>query len=283
MEEKVKCFFVNSFAERELLGNSAAVAVVDNWPTDDCMQRIALRNNLSETAFCCCIDDNPSEPTFEIRWFTPGCEVPLCGHATLATAFILFTHFFKEATLLKFKSKSGELSVTRDDNDVIRMDFPLYLTEKVLDKEEINAVTQAVGKERGEKIVEIRRGIDYVIVFKEESDVTSFIPDFERIKQLPKDYNLLITAPSNKEKKLNSSLSMEYDFVSRCFFPKEAIDEDPVTGSAHCTLAPLWAEKLNKRELTAYQCSQRGGILHLKVLQDRVLIGGHAKKQDPQR
>ncbi len=274
MEEKVKCFFVNSFAESELLGNPAAVAVVDNWPTDDCMQRIALRNNLSETAFCCCIDDNPSEPTFEIRWFTPGCEVPLCGHATLATAFILFTHFFKEATLLKFKSKSGDLTVLRDDSNVIRMDFPLYLTEKVLDKEEINSVIQAVGKERKEKIVEIRRGIDYVVVFKEESDVALFKPDFEKIKSLPSSYGLLITAPSE---------SANYDFVSRCFFPKEAIDEDPVTGSAHCTLAPLWAEKLNKRELTAYQCSQRGGILHLTLLKERVLIGGHAKKQDPQR
>ena len=270
MNEMLKCYFVNSFAEEGLLGNPAAVAVVDSWPSDDCMQRIALKNNLSETAFCLCLNKDEITPVFQIRWFTPGCEVPLCGHATLASSYILFTHFFPKAQALHFKSMSGDLTVTRDDKGVINMDFPLYETERVEDEKEIEAVLEAVGKEKEGKISEIRRGIDYVVIFKEEEDVLLFNPDFEKIKRLPKDYNLLITAKSKGGK---------YDFLSRCFFPKEAINEDPVTGSAHCTIAPIWAERLKKKNLTAYQCSNRGGVLHLKVFSDRVLIGGRAVAQ----
>lgn len=256
-------YFVNAFAEEGYLGNPAAVCIVDRWPSDEEMQQIAKENNLSETAFCLCLSDDRLNPRFHIRWFTPGCEVDLCGHATLATSYILFKYFYKEAESLHFQSRSGELNVRRTEDFIILMDFPMYGVEKVTDPDEIEAVNYAL-KPSFPK--EIYRGIDYIAVFKTAEEVKNFRPDYEKIKTIPGDFNLLITAPGNGK----------YDFVSRCFFPKEAIDEDPVTGSAHCTLGPLWAEILGKTELTACQASTRGGILHLKIREGRVTVGGRA-------
>ena len=256
-------YLVNAFAEDGFEGNPAAVCIVDSWPSDAEMQQIAKENNLSETAFCLCLVDDRLNPKFHIRWFTPGCEVDLCGHATLATSYILFKLYFKEAEALHFQSRSGELHVRKTDDFVILMDFPMYGVEKVTDPDEMEAVNYAL-KPLFAK--EIYRGIDYVAVFKTVEEVKSFSPDFEKIKTIPGDFNLLLTARGNGQ----------YDFVSRCFFPKEAIDEDPVTGSAHCTLGPLWARILGKTELTAYQASDRGGILHLKIQEGRVIVGGKA-------
>ena len=256
-------FVLNSFAEDGFSGNPAAVCIVDSWPSEAGMQEIAKQNNLSETAFCLCLDSNPAEPRFHIRWFTPGCEVDLCGHATLATSYTLFRYFFKEAVTLHFSSLSGDLHVTRKgsgDNLVVVMDFPAYGLEEVKDIAEIKAVREVLAPLRPK---EVYRGIDYVAVMEKAEDVKRFSPDSGKISSLPGSHNLLITAEDDK-----------YDFVSRCFFPKEAIDEDPVTGSAHCTLGPLWSKKLGKSQLTAYQASERGGILHLAVSADRVLIGG---------
>lgn len=258
-----RLYYINAFAEDGYLGNPAAVCILDSWPSESEMQLIAKENNLSETAFCLCLSDDRQNPEFHIRWFTPGCEVDLCGHATLATSYILFKYYFRNAEELHFQSRSGDLHVRKTNDFVILMDFPLYGVEKVTDPDEIEAVNYAL-KPLLPK--EIYRGIDYVAVFKTAEEVKSFRPDYEKIKTVPGDFNLLITAPGNGK----------YDFVSRCFFPKEAIDEDPVTGSAHCTLGPLWAENLGKTELTAYQASSRGGILHLKVLNDRVIVGGKA-------
>ena len=257
-------YLVNSFAEDGFAGNPAAVCIVENWPSEAQMQKIALENNLSETAFCLCLSDDSIEPQFHIRWFTPGCEVDLCGHATLATAFVLFKHYFNDAGVLHFKSRSGDLHVKKTDDFVILMDFPSYSLEEVRDKAEFEAVAAVLG-ETGKKMETLFKGIDYVAVLKSAKDVAAFKPDFGKIASLRGDYNLLITAQDSK-----------YDFESRCFFPKEAIDEDPVTGSAHCTLGPLWAKHLGKNELTAYQASARGGILHLTVGKDRVTIGGRA-------
>ena len=257
-------YLVNSFAEDGFAGNPAAVCIVDNWPSEAQMQKIALDNNLSETAFCLCLCDNSFEPHFHIRWFTPGCEVDLCGHATLATAFILFKHYFNDARVLHFKSRSGDLHVRKTDNFAILMDFPSYSLEEVTDEAELKEVEEALG-ETGKKIEALYKGIDYVAVLKTAKDVVEFKPDFVKIASMRGVYNLLITAKGDK-----------YDFVSRCFFPKEAIDEDPVTGSAHCTLGPLWAERLGKKELVACQASARGGILHLSVGKDRVTVGGRA-------
>lgn len=255
-------FFVNSFAEEAFSGNPAAVCIVDEWPSEAGMQQIAKENNLSETAFCLCLRDDKSEPRFHIRWFTPGCEVDLCGHATLATAYVLFRHFFKEAQVLHFQSRSGELHVRKTDGFVILMDFPAYSLDKVSEASEIKAVNDVLGHVS----FELFRGIDYVAVLQDAEAVKAFVPDFGRIASLPGNYNLLITARGNGK----------FDFVSRCFFPKEAIYEDPVTGSAHCTLGPLWSKRLGKTDLTAYQASARGGILHLTVGKDRVIVGGKA-------
>ena len=231
-------------------------------------------------------EEDSQEPRFHIRWFTPGCEVDLCGHATLATSFVLFRHFFKEASVLHFSSRSGDLHVTRKgsgDDLIVVMDFPAYGLEKVTEPSESEAVLQAIacmgcGLERN-NVKEIWKGIDYVAVLEYAQDVIRFKPDFEKIKALPGSYNLLVTAKASKGCE-NGTLNIgkQTDFVSRCFFPKEAIDEDPVTGSAHCTLGPLWAKKLGKTELTAYQASDRGGILHLSVSEERVLIGGKVKE-----
>lgn len=256
-------YLVNAFAEDGFEGNPAAVCIVDRWPSDADMQRIAKENNLSETAFCLCLRDDKLHPEFHIRWFTPGCEVDLCGHATLATSYILFKYYFKEAEALHFQSRSGELHVRKTDDFIILMDFPMYGVEKVTDPDETEAVNYAL-KPSFPK--EIYRGIDYVAVFKTAEEVKSYNPDYEKIKNIPGDYNLLITAPGNGK----------YDFVSRCFFPKESIDEDPVTGSAHCTLGPFWARRMNKISLNAYQASLRGGVLHLKIQGGRVIVGGRA-------
>ena len=258
--ETLKHYLVNSFAEDGFEGNPAAVCIMDKWPTEAQMQNVALVNNLSETAFCVCLDNDKSEPLFHIRWFTPGCEVDLCGHATLATAFVLFKYYFNDAKVLHFKSRSGDLHVSKTEDFVILMDFPSYGLEKVSDHAEIKAVEEVLKPLRPK---EIYRGTDYVAVFDKAEDVKAFKPDFKKIASLPGAYNLLITARDSK-----------YDFASRCFFPKEAIDEDPVTGSAHCTLGPLWAKILGKTELTAYQASARGGVLHLKVSENSVIVGG---------
>ena len=262
-EMKNKMYFINAFAENGLAGNPAAVCIVDDWPSDADMQRIAKDNNLSETAFCLCLSDDRLNPKFHIRWFTPGCEVDLCGHATLATSYILFKYYFREAETLHFQSRSGDLHVRKTDDFIILMDFPMYGVEKVTDPDEIEAVNYAL-KPLFPK--EIYRGIDYMAVFETAEEVQSFRPDYEKIKTIPGDFNLLITAPGNEK----------YDFVSRCFFPKEAIDEDPVTGSAHCTLGPFWARRMNKTSLNAYQASLRGGILHLEIQEGRVIVGGRA-------
>ncbi len=286
-------YLVNAFAEDAFAGNPAAVCILNGpreaspigfqcWPSDAQMQQIAKENNLSETAFCMILSQDRLHPKFHIRWFTPGCEVDLCGHATLATSYVLFKYYFKEAVTLHFKSRSGDLHIKRKcvgDDFMVIMDFPAYGLEKVTDASETEAVLQAIAGsgsslERN-RVKEIWKGIDYVAVLDDAKDVIGFKPDFKRIASLPRAHNLLITSSFRTDQE---STTANYDFASRCFFPKEAIDEDPVTGSAHCTLGPLWANKLSKTELTAYQASARGGILHLKVSEDRVQIGGKVRE-----
>ena len=278
----MKQYIVNAFAEEGYIGNPAAVRIMDTFPPDCHMQQIALENNLSETAFCVCLKDDAQNPIFHIRWFTPGCEVELCGHATLATSYILFKYYFKEAQILHFQSKSGELRVSRewkknkktDTEFFVMMDFPAYTLEKVTDPTELDAVKKAISPLCPE---EIWKGIDYVALLKTPKDVIDYNPDFEKIKALPNNHNLLITSANNNSSSIyHTSTTQHKDFISRCFFPKEAIDEDPVTGSAHCSLGPLWAKKLNRSELIAYQASARGGILHLRISANRVLVGGKA-------
>jgi PhzF family phenazine biosynthesis protein len=243
---------VDAFAEKVFEGNPAAVIPLQEWLPDVLMQQIALENNLSETAFFV-----PVKSGFHLRWFTPKAEVKLCGHATLATAHVLFNHLNYEANEIRFDSLSGELKVTRE-NELIVLDFPaLTATETEIPEsvaKAFNIAPKACLKGRD----------DYMLVFESEQEVLSLQPDFQQLVNA-QTRGVICTSKSDK-----------YDFISRFFAPAVGVNEDPVTGSAHTMLIPFWAEKLGKNEMIAKQVSARGGILHCKLAGDRVKIGGKA-------
>jgi len=240
---------VDAFASEVFRGNPAAVCPLDAWLPDATMQAIAMENNLSETAFVVREADG-----YRIRWFTPLAEVPLCGHATLASAFVLFGLHGGEP--LTFQSKSGPLSVTRA-GDVLTLDFPvLPVGEYTGPREAIDALGVAPDEVLGREHL-------LFAVYRDERVVRELRPDFARLGKL--DLRALVTAPGS-----------DVDFVSRFFAPSEGIDEDPVTGSAHCSLIPYWAQRLGKTTLRARQVSRRGGELDCALHGDRVSIGGRA-------
>lgn len=251
---KIKIFQVDAFAEKKFEGNPAAICPLTNWIEDDVMQAIAAENNLAETAFIV-----PKDNLFEIRWFTPSVEVDLCGHATLAAAFIIFNQFGHQGDTIVFHStRSGELKVSKE-NDVLYLDFPS-------DKISISKHKMEVEKGIGITPEELYRGkTDYLAVLKSEEDVQNIIPNLISIATL-NARGLIVTAPGNN-----------VDFVSRFFGPQSGVNEDPVTGSAHTTLIPYWSERLNKKELIAKQISSRGGVLFCKENGSRVIIGGKAQ------
>lgn len=245
-------YIVDAFAEEVFEGNPAAVFILDQWLSDDVMQKIAIENNLSETAFTV---HNGTD--YDLRWFTPGGEINLCGHATLATAFTLFREIEKDSTLLTFHSMSGELTVTRK-GDIYEMNFPNLMPKPI-------EITEQMVEVVGKRPIEAYLDRDIVLVFEDEEDIKNMSPDFDKMKELPVGKGVLVTAPSK-----------EYDFVSRTFFPKLTINEDPVCGSAHSNFIPYWAEKLGKTEMVARQVSPRGGTLICELEGDRVRIGGKA-------
>lgn len=249
---KLNIYQVDAFAENVFTGNPAAVVPLKNWLSDELMQNIAMENNLSETAFFV-----PAENGFHIRWFTPATEVNLCGHATLATAHILFQHLNYQGKEILFHSKSGVLKVKRKNEQIV-LDFP---TSEVIEVKLPENIEQAFG-------ILPQKGFigreDLMYVFESQKEIENLKPDFNFLKTLEMR-GIIATAPS-----------IEYDFVSRFFAPREGIDEDPVTGSAHTMLVPYWAKRLGKEELVARQISKRGGILHCKHLGKRVEIGGKA-------
>lgn len=249
---KLNIYQVDAFAENVFTGNPAAVVPLKNWLFDETMQNIAMENNLSETAFFV-----PAENGFHIRWFTPTTEVNLCGHATLATAHVLFQHLNYQGKEILFQSKSGILNVKRKNEQIV-LDFP---TSEVIEVKLLENIEQAFGilPQKGFKGRE-----DLMYVFESQKEIENLKPDFNFLKTLEMR-GIIATAPS-----------IEYDFVSRFFAPREGIDEDPVTGSAHTMLVPYWAKSLGKEELVARQISKRGGILHCKHLGKRVEIGGKA-------
>jgi len=249
---KIPIFQVDAFTGRVFKGNPAAVCPLETWLADEMMQSIAMENNLSETAFFI-----PYEDGFRIRWFTPLSEVDLCGHATLATAHVLFHHLNYPADIIRFHSRSGILSVSKEENGFLKMDFPAYVPVKI-DNDPL------FGRIFGNQPLSAYRGNYLLLLYNQEEEVKSIQPDFELVKSLD-EVGVIIT-----------SRGMDYDFVSRFFAPSVGIDEDPVTGSAHSSLVPFWAEILDKRYLTARQCSTRGGILHCEYPGDRVIIGGNA-------
>ncbi|WP_370391759.1 PhzF family phenazine biosynthesis protein [uncultured Winogradskyella sp.] len=249
-----RIYQVDAFTDTLFGGNPAAVCPLDSWPSDALMQNIAQENNLSETAFY--LKDSNG---YHIRWFTPEVEVDLCGHATLAAAYVLFNHEKHDKDIIHFHSaRSGDLKVTRRA-DWLTLDFPadelieLKLTDKLYKGFNIKPKSVYKGK------------TDYLFVFETESDIINLKPDFIEIGKLD-CRGIIVTARGTAT-----------DFVSRFFTPQCGINEDPVTGSAHTTLTPYWTKVLNKSQLTAKQVSARGGYLKCKLLDDRVKISGQAK------
>ncbi len=247
-----KFYQVDAFTSKVFAGNPAAIVPLENWIDDELMQSIAMENNLSETAFF--VKENSY---YHIRWFTPVNEVDLCGHATLASSFVIFNFIEKESNNIKFISKSGELIVTKE-NDLISLDFPSNPPKKIDSFELIENAFQ-------QKPVEVLQGGNYtLIIFDNENFIRNAKPNFELIKKID-PHGVII-----------SSKGYNADFISRMFAPNEGIDEDPVTGSSHTVLVPYWTEKLGKKNFRALQLSKRGGELFCENLGNRVKISGKA-------
>lgn len=252
---KQKIYQIDAFTDTVFRGNPAAVCILDNWLEDELMQHIAAENNLAETAF---VVARASDDTYEIRWFTPTIEVDLCGHATLASAHVLFEYYGHSKDTIHFSSvHSGPLSV-RKNRDLLTLDFPMDQISKVDPPADI-----LEGFEK--QPMEVYKGkTDYLLVYKTQEDIEQSDPNLHILKQ-SKARGIIITAPGN-----------EVDFVSRFFAPGSGVDEDPVTGSAHTSLTPLWNKKLGKAKLSAEQLSKRGGKLSCELVHNRVLISGNA-------
>ncbi|WP_352259488.1 PhzF family phenazine biosynthesis protein [Psychrobacter sp. TB55-MNA-CIBAN-0194] len=254
---------IDAFTDSVFKGNSAAVIITENWLSDELMQSIAMENNLSETAFLV-LDETDDKDVYHIRWFSPFTEIAFCGHATLASAFVLFK---KNPTLtsIKLSAKAvGILTVVQTDTGKIQMDFPNRKPEKVTDiPQELLAGLSVVP-------VDVYRNEQaYFVIYNSEADVLNVERDNEKLKQLA-PLDVVVTCQSESDDYKN------YDFISRYFWPANGGDEDPVTGSVHTGLAPLWAERLKKNELVAYQVSSRGGVLDCMVVEDRALVSGNA-------
>ncbi len=251
MAQEISLYQVDAFTSEVFGGNPAAICPLEAWLDDALLQSIAAENNLSETAFFVRDGDD-----FHLRWFTPGAEVDLCGHATLATSYVISTYLEPGRDLIGFQSKSGRLEVTRN-GDLYTLDFPVL-------KSEVVECPQLLRDALKIEVVETLDGMDMIAAVRDEAAVRDLKPDIGKIAELD-TRGLIVTAPGK-----------DCDFVSRFFAPKQGVPEDPVTGSAHCLLAPLWAEKLGKTKMTARQLSARGGELIVELKGDRVLISGHA-------
>jgi PhzF family phenazine biosynthesis protein len=248
---RLQIFHVDAFTNRLFTGNPAAICPLENWLNDSVMQGIAFENNLSETAFFI-----PNNEAFQIRWFTPAVEVDLCGHATLAAAHVLFNHLNYDKRIIHFESKSGPLTV-RKDNEYITLNFPSTRLD-------VSEVSPVLIETLGINPVAVYESDDLFVLLNSEDEVSRVNPDFSLLSKLP--YRGVIVTAAGKD----------CDFVSRFFAPSVGIDEDPVTGSAHTKLIPFWAERLAKETLTARQLSQRKGELKCAYLGDRVEISGQA-------
>jgi PhzF family phenazine biosynthesis protein len=244
-------FEVAAFTDRPFAGNPAGVCPLDEWLPDAAMQAIAAENNLAETAFL--VDRGTY---FDLRWMTPTVEMDLCGHATLASAHVLFEHLGYAGATIRFQSRSGELKVERDGDRLV-LDFP---AQPPSDCDPPEKLSRALGA----RPIAVLKGSDYFAVFERQQDVAALAPDFGIIAQLDVR-GVCVTAPGDG-----------CDFVSRFFAPQAGITEDPVTGSTHCALVPYWSKRLGKRTLHARQLSKRGGELFCEDRGERVGIGGHA-------
>ena len=255
----MKYQIIDVFTDKLFGGNPAGVCLLDAWLPDNLLQSIAAENNLSETAFLVRQDGY-----YDLRWFTPTIEVDLCGHATMASAFVLFEEIEKYAGEIKFKTASGMMAVSRE-NDMLYLDFPLRPVAPC-------PMHQTFEKAFAVKPVAVYKAIDFLVLVDSEQTLRSINPDYSVLKEIKNEagldsdsFGVIVTASGN-----------DCDFVSRFFAPSAGINEDPVTGRAHCSLIPFWSEKLGKTKLFAKQLSKRSGILFCEDCGERVKIGGKA-------
>jgi len=248
----MKYFVVDVFTEQHYCGNPAGVCILEQWPEDEVMQKIAFENNLAETAFV-----TKTEEHYELRWFTPEVEIDLCGHGTLGTAYVLMNYVDTSLTEAEFHTKSGILLVSRK-GDLFTMDFPTRRPAPCMMPE---LLEQALGV----KVLESHCARDLMAVIENEATLVQLKPDFALLKQIDQYFGFIVTAKGESA-----------DFVSRFFVPNAGINEDPVTGSSHTTLIPYWSNRLNKKIMTARQLSARGGELLCEDKGDRVYISGKA-------
>ena len=247
----MKQYIVDAFTDKIFSGNPAAVCVLDNFPSEEIMQSIAAENNLSETAFAVKENDR-----YHIRWFTPKSEIDFCGHATLATAFVLFNFYDQVTDILHFCGQIGEFTVHKSD-ELIRMEFPTYKLEHI-------EITDTMIDALGTIPLSAYKDRDILFILRDEDEVRDLQPDIELISKLD-GACVAVTAKGT-----------EYDCVSRVFAPKYGLNEDPVTGSTHCMIAPYWCKRLNKSQITAFQASKRTGVLYCECAGDKVIIFGKA-------
>ncbi len=248
----MKQYIVDAFTNKPFAGNPAAVCVMDSWPSEEAMMKLAMENNLSETAFIV-----KEEKGYHLRWFTPGTEVELCGHATLASSYIILNYYEPNSNEVKFNTLSGELTIRRN-NDLYEMNFPTYELHEI-------PVTDAMEKAFGVRPIKAVLGLDLVCVFESEEIVRTMNPNQE-----------LLLGIEGRIQNVTAS-GIDTDCVSRSFCPKLSIAEDPVCGSAHCQIAAYWSKELSKKEIYAYQASKRGGYLHCTLQDnDRITISGEA-------
>jgi len=251
---KLAIYTINAFVGNNFKGNVAAVCPLSEWLPNATLQSIAKELNLSDTAFYI-----PSKEGFSLRWFTPVAEIDLCGHATLAAAHVISSLEKDAKETICFQTLSGNLFVTVTDN-YLTMDFPSRPPQKC-------ELPQPLTKGLGANPQDVMLSRDYVAIFSTEKEVLNLKPDFDVLKTLD-GCGVIATAPGDKA-----------DFISRFFAPKFGINEDPVTGSAHCTLTPYWANRLNKQKLLAYQLSERGGIIWCELSDDRVILSGKCERK----
>ena len=248
----MKQYIVDAFTNKPFSGNPAAVCVMESWPSEESMMKLAMENNLSETAFI--VKENTG---YHLRWFTPGTEVELCGHATLASSYVILNFYEKDSDEVRFNTLSGEL-IIRKRNNRYEMNFPTYQLEEI-------PVTDEMEKAFGVRPIKAVLGLDLVCVFENEEHVRIMNPNQELLTEIPGRIQNATAKGS------------ETDCVSRSFCPKLSIAEDPVCGSAHGQIADYWSRVLNKKEIDAYQASKRGGYLHCELLGNgRMAISGEA-------
>ena len=253
---KIDLFQIDAFTDKLFAGNPAAVCPLNEWPEDEILQKIAIENNLAETAFFVKLDSE----RYHLRWFTPEIEMDLCGHATLASAFVLFEELAYEKDKIFFESKSGVLSVRKTDG-YLELDFPSRPPKKA-------ALPSSISEALNIQPQEIWQARDYLLVYNSEEEIKNIKPNTALLDLINTDPGgIIVTAKGEK-----------VDFVSRFFTPQASVFEDPVTGSAHCTLVPFWANRLKKNSFHAHQVSARGGELFCDLRGDRVFIRGKAIK-----